>query len=44
MSDLTKSVGLVLGFDLQLTKNFWLNLEGSLFDSETAAISVNYSF
>ncbi len=43
-SDLTKSIGLVFGFDLTLTKNAWLNLEGQFLDSEAIAFSVNYSF
>ena len=44
MSDLTKSFGFIFGFDLPLTENFWLNLEGSAFDSEAVAFSLNYSF
>jgi hypothetical protein len=43
-SDLTKSVGLIFGFDLPVSNNFWFNIEGQLFDSEAAALSVNYSF
>ncbi|MCM8789750.1 MAG: hypothetical protein NC916_01830 [Candidatus Omnitrophica bacterium] len=43
-SDLTKSIGFIFGFDLPVTKNIWLNLEGSSFDSETFSLSVNYSF
>lgn len=44
MSDLTKSTGLILGFDLPLIERFWLNLEGQLFDREAVACSLNYSF
>lgn len=44
MSDLTKSAGLILGFDLAITNRIWLNLEGQLFDSEAAAFSLNFSF
>jgi len=44
MSDLGKSSGLIVGFDLPVCKKFWLNLEGSFFDSEAAAFSVNFSF
>lgn len=44
MSDLTKSVGLILGLDIPLTKKVWLNLEGQLFDSEAFAFSLNYGF
>jgi len=44
MSDGTKSVGLIAGFDLPLCQKFWLNIEGSFFDNEAAAFSVNYSF
>jgi len=43
-SDLTKSLGLILGFDLPITEKFWLNLEGSVFDSEASAFSLNYKF
>lgn len=44
MSDLTKSIGLVFGFDLPLTEKIWINLEGRAFDGESAAFSVNYAF
>jgi len=44
MSDLTKSIGLILGLDLPLTQKAWLNLEGQLCDSEAMAASVNFSF
>jgi hypothetical protein len=44
MSDLSKSVGLVFGFDVPFTKKVWLNLEGSFFDSDAFACSLNYSF
>jgi len=43
-SDLSKSFGLILGFDLPITEKFWINLEGSAFDSEACAFSVNYKF
>ena len=43
-SDLSKSVGLVAGMDMPLTQKLWLNLEGSCFDSEALAVSLNYSF
>lgn len=44
MSDLTRSIGLIAGFDLPLTEKIWINLEGSAFDSEAFAFSINYSF
>jgi len=44
MSDLTKSVGVVLGLDLPITEKIWLNLEGQLVDSEALAFSMNYKF
>lgn len=44
MSDFTKSIGLIAGVDIPLTKKVWLNLEGNFFDSTAAALSVNYSF
>jgi hypothetical protein len=44
MSDRSKSIGLIYGLDIPLSKKIWLNLEGSSFDSEAFACSVNYSF
>jgi len=44
MSDLTKSYGFICGFDLPLTEKIWINLEGSAFESEALAFSLNYSF
>ena len=44
MSDLTETIGLVLGLDLPLTENTWINLEGHLFDGESLATSFNFSF
>lgn len=41
-SESGKSVGLILGTDVNITKNLWFNLEGSFFDSEAAAFSVNF--
>ena len=43
-SNSAKSMGLILGVDLPVTTNCWINLEGQLFDSEAAAFSLNYSF
>lgn len=43
-SDLAKSAGLVLGFDLPVSRRTWINLEGQFFDSEAIAFSLNYSF
>ncbi|MBI5144873.1 MAG: hypothetical protein HZA27_01655 [Candidatus Omnitrophica bacterium] len=43
-SDRTKSAGLIAGFDLPITKNLWLNLEGNFLDSQALAASLNYSF
>jgi hypothetical protein len=41
-SDLTKSFGLIVGFDLAITQRVWLNLEGQFFDSEALAFSLHY--
>lgn len=43
-SALTKSVGLVFGFDLPVAEKVWFNLEGQLFDSEAFAFSMNFNF
>ncbi len=44
MSDLTKGIGLVAGWDIPLSGKCWINLEGQFFDSEAVAASVNYKF
>jgi len=44
MSNLTRDIGMVLGMDFALTEKIWLNLEGSAFDNESLAASVNYRF
>lgn len=44
MSDFTKSIGLIYGFEIPLGKKFWAILEGSAFDSDALAVSINYSF
>jgi hypothetical protein len=44
MSDLSRSVGLIFGFDVPFTEKMWLNLEGQFFDSDAFACSLNYSF
>jgi len=44
MSDFTKDIGLIFGFDIPLSEKVWLNLEGQFLDSEAFAGSVNYSF
>lgn len=43
-SELAKSVGLVMGFDLPINEKLWVNLEGQLCDVEAVAFSLNYSF
>lgn len=43
-SDLTKSVGFIVGVDIALNKKVWFNLEGEFFDSEAFAFSLNYEF
>ncbi len=44
MSDASKSFGLIFGFDIPCAKEVRLNLEGSFFDSEAFAVSLNYNF
>jgi hypothetical protein len=44
MSDATKSIGLVWGLDIPITKKIWVNLEGSGFDSDAFTCSLNYAF
>jgi len=44
MSDLTKSVGVVCGLDINLTEKTWLNLEGQFIDGQALACSFNFKF
>lgn len=44
MSDLTKSWGLVFGFDVPFGEKVWMNLEGSFLDSDSFSFSLNYKF
>lgn len=44
MSDLTKVLGLVLGFDFNIDENNWLNLEAQLLDGKALAVSINHNF
>ena len=43
-SDLSKSVGLVTGLDVDLTGHIWLNMEGQFLDGQSASASLNYRF
>ncbi|MBD3264823.1 MAG: hypothetical protein GF375_06950 [Candidatus Omnitrophica bacterium] len=44
MSDLTESVGIIIGIDVSLNSAAWLNLEGQFLDSRAMAASLNFSF
>ncbi|MCX7661182.1 MAG: hypothetical protein N2Z79_00685 [Candidatus Omnitrophica bacterium] len=44
MSDLTKSLGIIFGFDFFLKEKFWLNFEGNFLDGKETAVSLNFSF
>ena len=44
MSDLTKSWGLICGFDINLTEKTWINLEGQFIDGQALACSFNFKF
>lgn len=44
MSDLTKTIGAVLGLDIPLSERIWINLEGQAIDGEALAFSLNYQF
>lgn len=44
MSDLTKSLGVVCGLNLNLTDKTWLNLEGQFIDGQALACSFNFKF
>jgi hypothetical protein len=43
MSDLTSSIGLILGLDFALTDKTWFNLETSFLDSPAFAFSLNFA-
>lgn len=44
MSDRTRSVGVVAGFDIPLNDKWWINLEGQFIDGTAASISINHAF
>ena len=44
MSDLDKSLGIVCGFDLDLTPKTWLNVEGKFLDGKSLTVGFNYAF
>jgi hypothetical protein len=44
MSDLTKDLGCVAGFDFAFSQKAWLNIEGQLCDGQACAVSMNFSF
>jgi hypothetical protein len=43
MSDLTKSTGLIFGFDFAPGDELWFNLEANFLDSQALAFSVNFA-
>lgn len=43
-SDLTKTLGFLLGIDIMPSEKFWFNIEGQLFDGQTLAFSINFNF
>jgi len=43
-SDLDRSTGAILGFNIFLKEDFWLNVEGNAFDTEALAAGFNYQF
>jgi len=43
-SDLGKSVGLIAGVDIPLSKKAWFNVEGQFFDATAVAASINFAF
>ncbi len=44
MSDLTKSVGLILGLDIPCTQKSYINLEAQIFDEEAVSFAWLYKF
>jgi hypothetical protein len=43
-SDLGKSVGLIVGMDIPVSKNIWFNIEGQFFDTTAISGSLNLAF
>ena len=43
-SDLNKSVGLVIGADIPVSKKLWFNVEGQFFDETAITGSLNFAF
>jgi hypothetical protein len=43
-SDLTRSVGLIVGTDIPLSPRMWFNIEGQFIDATAVAGSINFSF
>lgn len=44
MSDLTRSIGAILGVDIPMSSNTWINIEGHIGDEEAVAFAVMYQF
>lgn len=44
MSDLTRDVGLAVGFDIPVNEKMWINIEGQNIDTKALALSINMSF
>ncbi|MCM8801587.1 MAG: hypothetical protein NC912_06310 [Candidatus Omnitrophica bacterium] len=44
MSDLSESLGLIIGSDFYLTPKIFINLEAQFLDSKATALSINYKF
>lgn len=44
MSEKSKSYGLIVGCDIDLIKDMWLNFEAQSFDSQAFAVSINYRY
>ncbi|MCM8773324.1 MAG: hypothetical protein NC820_01110 [Candidatus Omnitrophica bacterium] len=43
MSDLTKSLGIIIGLDYQLKKNMWLNMETHFLDEKAGSIAIMFA-
>jgi len=43
-SDLDRSIGGILGFNLFLQDDLWVNVEGNAFDTEALAAGINFQF
>ena len=43
-SDLSKSIGILIGGDIKINESSWINVEGQFIDAKAFSFGLNYSF